>query len=524
MNANWRPEKWQNRDVTKLVLKSCTEVFKLPSDVKELVTLPCPDPVTFCDPESFREAYWRAEMWSKFPFNTGVDREAVAKAKFREYESRCAETNGRLYDLWSRPIPERVRSVLREAQASLEFLFRGFSLDEVIQHVTWSPGASTSMPRARATPQNKWVLASHITEAALPYFYAWCAWSGWVFSVPTVVPGNKVTTVPKNAKTDRTIAIEPDWNMFFQLGVGGAIRSRLQRHCRLLGPTAQEVNKHLARSASLDGFLATIDLAGASDTVSLSLVDALVPHSVKQHLFALRSPHGDLDGESVTYEKISSMGNGFTFELETALFWAICSAASGHACVYGDDIVVPSGSYDFCKEVLEFCGFEVNTKKSHYGSSPFRESCGGHFFSGHDVTPPYVRDPVRGVSRIALANRISSLADNGHWRWGLCRPIWDSIVKGSPRRLFGPKGVDGVFHVEFDRACPRWSRRYQCFSGERLVLEYVNESAPWMGAYRQALFGSPGFSQWQKPPGRPVFRYRTWCQHWQEHSSWASLQ
>ena len=40
---------------------------------------------------------------------------------------------------------------------------------------------------------------------------------------------NRLMTVPKNARTDRVIAAEPDWNMFFQLGLGASIRARLQK-------------------------------------------------------------------------------------------------------------------------------------------------------------------------------------------------------------------------------------------------------------------------------------------------------
>lgn len=528
-----RKTKWSDIDVTLDALAASREPLGLQGLTQEaIVALPGPDPAAFSNPESFRDAYWRAEVWSKYPFKIeGIDRDAVAYATARESEGRCADSNARLVDLWSRPIPDRYRSILREAKRLLEHLFSGFTVEEIIQHVGWGPGATTSLRRAQATPQNKWVLGAHMTEGCVPYYLAFSQWCNWplasgtfhngAFRPGVIVRGNLVTTVPKNAKTNRVIAIEPDWNMFFQLGVGGAIRKRLRQRFGVLHERSSEVNKILARKGSEDGFLCTIDLKSASDTVSLALVEALLPECILSHVLALRSPVGWMDGREVTYEKVSSMGNGYTFELETALFYCISRAAAGHAAVFGDDIIVPSASYHLVSDVLRFCGFEVNTKKSHY-DSPFRESCGGHYFSGVDVTPPYVRKPLVGLTRIACANRISELVDNGYWRRGDFRKMHEAITKGIPKALYGPKGIDGVVHCNLYESRPNWSKRYQCFTGTRLVQSYVPAKAPPLGAYMQALFRGPGFTQWQKPPGRPRLQLKTWYGHWQGISPWAS--
>ena len=157
----------------------------------------------FSNPESFRLAYWAVEMFSKYPnFRIkGLDRRAVALATFRENELRCRHANGRLVDVMSRPIPERYRRALIEARRLMAILFQDFSVDEVIDGCRWGPGATTSMRRSQATFANKWVFGAHITEDALPWFYAFQRWSGRVFTRPVIVKGNKVTTVPKNAKT-----------------------------------------------------------------------------------------------------------------------------------------------------------------------------------------------------------------------------------------------------------------------------------------------------------------------------------
>jgi hypothetical protein len=164
-----------------------------------------------------------------------------------------------------------------------------------------------------------------------------------------LVKGNSIITVPKNYKTDRTIAKEPCMNIYIQKGIGRCIRKRLKRVGIDLDD--QKRNQEGARIGSLDGSLATIDLSMASDTVALELVSFLLPNDWWWALEQCRSPVGVLpSGELVAYQKISSMGNGFTFELESLLFWAICQQV---ACsninetdcrilVYGDDIVVPT--------------------------------------------------------------------------------------------------------------------------------------------------------------------------------------
>jgi len=523
---NTRPT-WLTRDVTDNVLASFRESFQFSGNLLDLVSQDMPDADMFTDPEKFRAAYWRAEMWSKYPFKIeGIDTEAAAMQSFAEYELRCADANKKLCDLWARPIPEGMRKTLWKARQLMHDLFEEFSLDEVIQHCKWGPGASTSMRRTQATPQNKWVFGSHITEDALPWYYAFQRLTGWVFSRPVIVEGNTVVTVPKNAKTRRTIAIEPDWNMFFQLGLGGAIRRRLQRRFGLLRRDSQQVNQLLAREGSKTGDLATVDLKGASDGVSLALVEALVPHEVFKALVSLRSPKGTLRGQgdtSVTYEKISSMGNGYTFELETAIFYCLVRAASGHAVCYGDDIIVATTAASWTMEVLSFCGFTVNVKKTHV-HGPFRESCGGHYFNGVTVTPPYVKKPLVGPKRLTFCNRVSELSDNGHWRDSLGFDVWKSCASGVPEYIQGPITVDGVLHVSRPKVLTFCKGLYT-LQGTRVIESAADRESIPIGGYIQALYKGyhlgDDISHSYESESLVKVRYGTWREVWQGRSPWS---
>lgn len=271
--------------------------------------------------EDFRYHYLRAHVFSKYNDedpSSALLRQAKAYEKFADAETTCRLFNERLVDPWSRVSLNQ--EVIRRARAIMAELLGSFPWEKFPEVCGFGPGASTGLSRRDSSQQNKWVSSSHITAAALPYYLAFNRWAA--IDIPDkleIVEGNRVTTVPKSYKTDRTIAIEPDWNMFFQKGVGSLIRRRLQRR-GLLRPDAQDKNKALARLGSWTGHLATLDMSAASDSVSLALVEMLYPEDWFKVICDLRSASGKLPtGETVTYAKVSSMGNGNTFERDICL-------------------------------------------------------------------------------------------------------------------------------------------------------------------------------------------------------------
>jgi hypothetical protein len=117
------------------------------------------------------------------------------------------------------------------------------------------------------------------------------------------------------------------------------------------------------------------------------------------------------------------MGNGYTFELETLLFLAICHAAAKlhgecgydlinnkEMSVYGDDIIVPHRMSDTVVSLLRFFGFSLNPRKTFLTGS-FRESCGGDFFNGREVTPYRLEDEIAEPHQwIGFANGLVALS------------------------------------------------------------------------------------------------------------------
>jgi hypothetical protein len=216
----------------------------------------------------------------------------------------------------------------------------------------------------------------------------------------------------------------------------------------------QTRNQRLAASGSLTGALATLDLSSASDTISREIVFELLPLDWAIYLARARTQEVLLpNGAVLSQEKFSSMGNGFTFPLETLIFWglaAACCRSDSDVSVYGDDIIVPTEHFEYLTEVLVACGFVVNTKKS-YASGPFRESCGKDYIMGIDVRPYYPRGWMSTQSLFVLHNFYVRRGDTDRAQRVRNR-IHPSLV------LYGPDGY-GDGHLLGDHP-KRKLRRY----------------------------------------------------------------
>jgi hypothetical protein len=229
-------------------------------------------------------------------------------------------------------------------------------------------------------------------------------------------PFNKITTVPKDGRKDRPIAIEQTGNVYLQLGVGQILRARLRAQGLDLDKQA-DTNRSMAMESSRTSELFTMDLSNASDTISAELVEILLPPDWFRLMDSLRAPWGVLpSGEAFRYRKFSSMGNGYTFELETLIFLAVCEGIrrtygcrSDRFVAFGDDIIGPDYLYLHTKHYLEYAGFRVNSEKSFHGRTGVRESCGVDALDGLNIRPFFVRRVPQFVTEaVGVRNRIRS--------------------------------------------------------------------------------------------------------------------
>lgn len=426
------------------------------------------DPLTYTSCDAFREDYLVTSYLSKWKgLVTGVDLKRVALEGFVASEIKCKETNERLRKSLRGDYNPRVEPILLLAQRKIGEILKGCRFIDAFDGCRWGKGATSTLKQDEATLVRKINPGKgrfSVTRRAVPYFLALLdsdpAWMsaisqadvlGQYCTVPSltleIVQGNRITTVPKDATKDRTIAAEPTANIFMQLGIGRLFRKVLKSRCGI-DLDDQKHNQRAALYGSITGRVATVDMKSASDTVSTELVKQLLPYEWSVLLDQLRSPKGTLGSNDwFEYEKFSSMGNGFTFELETMIFWALAVACAQHlgcrerVLVYGDDVILPVEALDLYREVLSFCGFEVNTKKTH-GQGSFRESCGRHYWAGVDVTPVYQKEvfwEYKGSTpRLLLpeayrcCNRLLRYAlTAGRNRW-LCeriQPAWNAACR-----------------------------------------------------------------------------------------------
>jgi len=399
----------------------------------------------------------------------GIDTRKVAVAKFFESELQCQETNRR-FRLRSSPIKSGLDAgFLYEVQRKIAWILGDVpSLDEL--DFGFGPGANVGVSR-KTSVRRKLSVDPTVTAGArkyVPYlraqFPTWCS-----LARATVKDYGKLATVPKNAKTDRCIMVEPIVNTFLQKGVGRWIRDRLLRKAGI-DLRDQSRNQKLARMGSLTGSFATLDLSSASDTISRELVASLLPYPWWVLLEDLRTDIILHEGTKHVLAKFSSMGNGFTFELESLIFFAIARVAceTGEVSVYGDDIIVPTSYAHDVIGRLEMCGFSINIDKS-FTEGRFRESCGGDFFDGFDIRPVY----VSGVLSIRELYRLHNFfARRGEHSLA---SILFGYIPGKFRH-FGPDGFgDGHLLGDHFRMRPKersWSGyRFKTYRAQPLVTK-----------------------------------------------------
>lgn len=427
----------------------------------------------YADPQAFTSARDYAleaqvvALLKKYPFEiSGVDPKAAAEATFLTCEVACAATNElfKQYDrgrLWLTP---DVDAVLHAARRKIHRALGKFNPSVWLDLCAFGPGKTLGSDGEADVDK----LGSDLCctrslmlflPAVLREYPGWnnaLTFDGQIGIEVKVVEGGRHSTVPKTALTDRNIELQPTLNAFLQSGIGKYLRRRLRRAG--IDLSDQTRNQRLAREGSRTGRLATVDLSNASDTIALSLVRWLVPADWLHAMDLTRTETCEFRGEVVRLHRYSSMGNGFTFELETLIFWALArSVIDEVGCdntvgVYGDDIIVPVEAYPLLRRAFSVCGFTVNDRKS-FATGPFRESCGADWFDGILVRPYYVTQRVGCVADlVVLANKIYRAGIACSPTYALTkgfRRAWFKILRLIPRRLLNVIAIGDPDSDEF---------------------------------------------------------------------------
>jgi hypothetical protein len=222
------------------------------------------------------------------------------------------------------------------------------------------------------------------------------------FGYPKIVNSSRCNFVPKTRLVSRMVCVEPSLNMFYQLGLGTLLESRLRSQFGIDLRTQPDNNRRLAQDGSMTGRFSTIDLSSASDSISMALCKEIFPAWLYDLLSLLRVRYTDIDGVPVELHMMSTMGNGFTFPLQTIIFSCIIRASYrlnnipfkrngvlNWAC-FGDDLICETSSFRSVARLLSILGFTMNSSKTFF-EGPCRESCGADWFNGQPVRGVYIK-------------------------------------------------------------------------------------------------------------------------------------
>lgn len=431
---------------------------------------------TFVGPPDFAEHYASSELLRKS--YTGESHEARARA-IETYVTSQAE-NSVVNQRLDRITPAYV-NVLHVAREKIRSMLHGRKPTELRSAPT--SGASYAHARNLLGYQRKCGLVeSEVTFGCLSLWRKLSRGSLYSRAVVSIVPGNRLALVEKDAETKRAITCEPTLNLLVQRQYGIAIRDAL--YSVGIDLRDQTLNQRLAEAAWSDG-LATLDLRNASNSLSISLCRQLLPWEWFIELMMCRSESTLMpDGSTIELEFMGSMGNGFTFELESLIFYALTYAIGSKTIgVYGDDIICDASVSESLIQLLDYVGFSINLKKS-FVKGAFYESCGKHYHRGGDVSPCYIRGNLADRDLFGVLTDINgilrwSMRTYGEYRYKLVTPLI-KLLPSSIRNLRIPDGFgDGA--VIGDNI-PLVYGKYRCtvIVPERTVYA-VDELTPYFG-------------------------------------------
>lgn len=447
-------------------------------------------PIDYCDQKAYYADVQVLALIKKNPsLNVSVSPERQGMLDFIDAELTCRSTNdeyrarGRMF---TNPTCAAIIHSARQKIASV--LGRVPTVHQ--SAMQFGPGSSRSVKKYTSAfhkLKGRLDVTSECIPRAIELFNChptWCHALGvassddaGILDLFNVVEGSELSFVPKTAKTVRPICIEPTINGVIQKMYGSDIRAKLKRAAWVDLKHAQPRHRRLARQSSIDDSLATIDLSKASDTISSLFVMDMLPFPWYQALNECRSHYYHIQGKDYRFSKFSSMGNGYTFELESLLFLSLAKACEEYlglprkASCYGDDILISPKAADLLISVLDICGFATNVQKS-YVNGPFKESCGGDYWDGTPVRPFYLKDD--------LSPRVLTLLRNNLERTGyryefpkLFRHT-ESILRSLKFLNFGPdNGTDGhCVTYGFPKG-----RRYVTYV-DRYIGKFLNKKHP----------------------------------------------
>lgn len=351
----------------------------------------------FTDKNVFKRVYQVLTLFKRVTFEkrdlSFSDLERIAECKFIENQKRLGA--------FILDVPKHFGTALSRARGACYEILAEWDNEEFLALCRMGRHAAVGVPLRKASLDAKWKpplsgSLDHIEwfrRQYLPYHRLAresCAWDDSCF---TPCDSLQMTFVPKSFKSVRSIMPNTVIGALHSDGIGRMITKRLKR-AGLDITTLQSYHRDLAQFASLDGELATCDQSSASDNITVELARYLLPPAWFNAIMVGRLDKVKLpSGEQIDLMSLCTMGIGFTFPLQTLIFYSLAlgidsqfNAEQGLISCYGDDLIFPNGNFLFFEKFATHCGLLINHDKSFY-TGLFRESCGGDYYHGMDVRP-----------------------------------------------------------------------------------------------------------------------------------------
>lgn len=228
--------------------------------------------------------------------------------------------------------------------------------------------------------------------------------------------------VPKSFDKLRGILPNGQLGVFYTFGLGAMLTKRLLN----IGLDIRKLQKRhraLAKRASVTRKLTTADLRAASNSITVQHIMHLFP---REWCNALRLGRVDkiyLDKkEWYKTHTFAGMGNGFTFPLQTLVFYSLIKAIAAllnkncFVSVYGDDLIYSSWLHQYVERIFPMLGFVLNKDKT-FCDSDFRESCGGDYYRGIDVRPAKPEGQAQRMHSLHFLSKLYQLRNSLLARW-----------------------------------------------------------------------------------------------------------
>jgi len=364
------------------------------------------------DPVVYKYRYQVSSLLKRYRFKNDLfdDTELTDKAVSQFVEVQC-----QLRSIDPDSFSPSTKKILQVAKKYVSRFLGSFDYEELVDRCSNTSGATIGVTRRSACEAQKYELPisgtyrQSLIHHDLHRGTLASTYMSKQAGTDTYQEVNEVTLtlVPKSFKSLRSIMPNSTSGAYISKGVEAMINLRFKRK-RIYLPFLQQRHKDLARKGSIDGSLATIDLSHASDSVSMYLVQYLLPDDWFEFLNETRIPTCVLpNGHRLQMETFATMGIGYTFVLETLIFRSILEAIRSlrkdsrrvrrFISTYGDDMICSSDLSEELVHVMREIGFVINEEKT-FMTGFFRESCGGDYYRGVDVRPFQPRNGGRPLT------------------------------------------------------------------------------------------------------------------------------